>query len=142
MTYLTDPVSVSLAPLLSSFYPAGPLSHLLMDRNGRSRLGLYVDKKNDQLVLIGKYAGQIFIFNPTYDQLDGMMKNKLTIHKLLNACFISMASRDPPDIFNWLWLKWWIIRGMKGFLNQQKKYVLYPNYYYVFSDWLLANQRQ
>jgi hypothetical protein len=121
-----------------NYEPAGPLGYLLMDKEGEMHLGLFRKIDENRLVLILKLKDDYYVLNPSKELLDGLFKNEKMVadmaydplHKqvttLDNVC---LSESECWSVYNY------ILMYMSGRLAEQRFFIVYPNYYYVYSEW-------
>ena len=115
---------------------AGPLCYLLMDEEGMPKLGLYKDSFTNELVLIATCACSESVFYPGFDNLLLAMDDKLSIEDLLLKSRFATVDASEPTLMRKLAIKSWIPKAFSGLLSKQSSGTTYPNYYYVFHQYL------
>jgi hypothetical protein len=125
-----------------NYEPAGPLGYLLMDKEGEMQLGLFRKMDENRLVLILKLKDAYYVLKPSSELLDGLFKNEKIVadmaydplHKkvttLDNVC---LSESECWSVYNY------ILMYMSGRLAEQRFFIVYPNYYYVYSEWIDRN---
>lgn len=115
---------------------AGPLCYLLMDDDGLPKLGLYKDSITNEPVLITSCSSSESVFYPSFENLMLAMEDKLSITDLLLNSRFSTIDGLEPSLMKRLALKSWIPKEFEGVLSKQSKWIVYPNYYYVFHQYM------
>jgi hypothetical protein len=120
----------------SDYSPAGPLMYLLMDKKGHSKLGLYQHKKSGSIVLAGQFLGKEVVFWPEASELNRCLEEEISLSYLLNNSKRTSPDLSPlKELFNKMFsLMIWT--QFNGRLGKQKYYLVYPNYYYIYREFL------
>jgi hypothetical protein len=115
---------------------AGPLCYLLMDEEGLPKLGLYKDSFTNELVLIATCSCSESVFYPGVDNLLLAMEDKLSLEDLLLKSRFATIDGSEPVLMRKLAIKSWIPKAFSGMMGRQSKCTTYPNYYYVFHQYM------
>jgi hypothetical protein len=115
---------------------AGPLCYLLMDEEGMPKLGLYKDAFTNELVLIVSNFSCESVFYPGFDNLILALEDKLSLDDLLLKSRFATIDGAEPTLMRKLALKSWIPKAFSGLLSNQTSGTTYPNYYYVFHQYI------
>ena len=118
------------------YVSAGPLCYLLMDEEGMPKLGIYKDSKTSELVLIANGTSSETVFYPGLDNLLLAMEDKLTLPELLLKSRCVTTEGQEPTLMRKLAMKSWIPKEFSGYMGKQSKFTLYPNYFYVFHQYI------
>ena len=123
----------------SLYEPLGPLCYLLMDSEGKMQLGLYNLKQSKRLVLILKVSDDFFVLNPNERLMEGFFRDEKMLLDLVcgpNGPIITDIENNQVSEST----AWRVIDHVKhffpGFLSQQKHFMAYPNYYYLYQAWM------
>lgn len=120
-----------------NYVSAGPLSFLLTDSENGQKLGVYKDIQSGELVLIGLNGWSDLVFYPSQEMLMAAMENQIGIDQLLlQHCRITDLNKKVPGILKLHAIKSWVKREFQGKLEEQRHSQLYPNYYFIFREYL------
>lgn len=126
-----------------NYVSAGPLSFLLMDEEQGQKMGLYKDIQTGELVLIGLNGWSDIVFYVNQGMLIASMQNQIGLDELLlQHSKITDLNKKVPGILKLQAIKCWVKREFSGKLEQQQKSVLYPNYFYIFKEYLNKHERK
>jgi hypothetical protein len=136
ITKKNSSIGINIIPMLinSDYSPAGPLIYLLMDKKGHSKLGLYQHKKSGSIVLAGQFLGKQVIFWPGASEPNRCLEEKITLSYLLNNSKRTFPALSMlKGLFNKIIsLNIWLLFNNR--LSDQKYYLIYPNFYYVYRE--------
>jgi len=125
-----------------NYEAAGPLGYLLMDKEGEMQLGLFRKMDENRLVLILKLNEAYYVLNPSREMLDGFFKNEKIVadmaydpqHKqVTNLDNVCLSESECWSVYNY------ILMYMSGRLAEQRFFIVYPNYYYVYRELVNGN---
>jgi len=123
------------------FEPAGPLRYLLMNSNKDERLGLYKNKITDKLVLIFTCYKNSYLIELSEELIEGFMQNSFSIKQLIKLYPLKAISGKKIGIIEKIKLNFYVTKYLKGTLSEQKHLEIYPNFYYVWREWLWLNNK-
>lgn len=125
-----------------NYVSAGPLSFLLMDSENGQKLGMYKDIQSGELVLIGLNGWSDIVFYPKQEMLVAAMENQLSLDELLlQHCKVTDLNKKLPGLLKMQAIKCWVKREFQGKLDAQRQWMIYPNYYYIFREYLSRYER-
>jgi hypothetical protein len=122
-----------------NYEPVGPLGYLLMDNDGNMQLGLYKKIGHLKMVLILKFKSEYFVINTTQEMIDAFFRDEIALIDMAfdeNNVFVTdtennkITNEQVSDIYNY------IVSQISGTLSRQLFFTTYPNYYYLYRDWL------
>ena len=118
------------------YKPIGPLKYLVMDKNGNSLIGLYLQTNKSKLVIIyNSFLGSIVI-EPNTENLILFMQNKLTIKRLIKKSTLKNIDATKVTPVKKLFL--YLLSNLKlsNTIENLKAVDILPNYYYTFYNYL------
>jgi hypothetical protein len=122
-----------------NYEAVGPLGYLLMDNDGNMQLGLYKKIGHLKMVLILKYKSDYFVINTTQEKIDAFFRDEILLIDMAfdgDKNFITdtdnneITNEQVSEIYNY------IVSQISGNLSKQLFFTTYPNYYYLYRDWL------
>jgi len=122
-----------------NYEPVGPLGYLLMDNDGNMQLGLYKKIGQLKMVLILKFKSEYFVINTTQEMIDAFFRDEIALIDMAfdgDNIFVTdtdnneITNEQVSDIYNY------IVSQISGTLSRQLFFTTYPNYYYLYRDWL------
>lgn len=124
----------------SDFQPVGPLKYLLFDHRGSAVLGLYIYKQTGNLVMIGKMAGKKIVYWPSENALNRCLEDKMTLTSLLNKSKITLTDLTPLTALDLLIVRIYNRLIFHSPISRQKYHIAYPNYYYLYREFLFNQE--
>lgn len=118
------------------YKPIGPLKYLVMNKNGKSLIGLYLHTKTNQVALIyHSFLGSIVI-EPSTENLNLLMQNKLTMNWLIKNSKIKNVDSTKVTAAKRLFILLWSNLKLNNTIDNLKAVDILPNYYYTFTNYL------
>lgn len=123
----------------NNYEPAGPLAYLITNKEGEMQLGLYIKKDENQLVFILNTRKEFYVLQPSHETIESFFRNEKIVAELaydpkhqnvtnLNDEFL--LENEVREVYQYL------LTYMPGTLFQQPFFIVYPNCYYLYREFV------
>lgn len=119
------------------YEPIGPLRYLFMDKEGNSRVGIYLDTRYCKYALIFCCYKNKYVMTPAYKDIELYFQNKIPFRHLVNSYPFKHISGQVLSMMELFKIRFFILQYLPTTVYSKSRSILYPNFYYVWNEYTI-----